>query len=125
LLVDDEPDFVSALAERLRRRGFQAVVAADGEEALAIVAESEPLDAVVLDIRLPCLDGIAVLKRIKAELPDTEVILLTGHASAGSGIDGMRLGAFDYLTKPVELDDLVERLTAACGCCRSSRSSKA
>ncbi len=113
LLVDDEPDFASALVERLSRRGFVTAVAHDAEQALA-AADRSPPDAVVLDIRMPGEDGIALLRRLKARHPTTEVILLTGHATATSGIDGMRLGAFDYLTKPAEIEELAEKLRAAC-----------
>lgn len=112
LVVDDEPDFRSALATRLERRGFDVDLAADGAEALGAASASPP-DVVVLDVLMPGLDGIATLRRFRSEHPEIPVILLTGHASASSGIDGMRLGAFDYLTKPVPVEELVEKLHAA------------
>jgi DNA-binding response OmpR family regulator len=112
LLVDDEPDFVEALAQRLGRRGYAVTVAHDGAEATRAVHESPP-DVVVLDVRLPGADGVSVLRRLKLAHPEIEIILLTGHASAASGIAGMQLGAFDYLLKPVEIDELCERLQAA------------
>jgi DNA-binding response OmpR family regulator len=113
LLVDDEADFSEATAGLLTRRGFEVLVAGDGTEGLRLAAEAQP-DAVILDIRMPGLDGIEVLRRLKRDRPALEVIILTGHAAAPSGIEGMRHGAFDYLTKPVPLDDLVARLDAAC-----------
>jgi DNA-binding response OmpR family regulator len=113
LLVDDEQDYVQALAKRLRLRGFEPEVAYDGEQAVAMAVE-RPFDVVVLDIRMPRRDGIAALRDLRRFRPDLPVLLLTGHASVESGIEGMRLGAFDYLTKPVNTDELVERLRAAC-----------
>ncbi|HEY3359291.1 MAG TPA: response regulator [Polyangia bacterium] len=112
LLVDDEVDFASALALRLARRGFVTDVAHDGEAALA-AARVAPPDVVLLDVQLPGDDGVAVLARLKREHPASEIILLTGHASAGSGLHGMRLGAFDYVLKPVAIEELCERLQAA------------
>jgi DNA-binding response OmpR family regulator len=112
LLVDDEVDFVEALARRLDRRGFAVTVAHDGVEATK-AAHDDPPDVVVLDVRLPGADGVSVLRRLKLAHPAIEIILLTGHASAASGIAGMQLGAFDYLLKPVEIDELCERLQAA------------
>ena len=112
LVVDDEVDFATALATRLARRGYATAVAHDGDEATR-AARREPPDVVVLDLCLPGADGVQVLERLKREHPETEFILLTGHASVGSGLDGMRLGAFDYLMKPVLLEELCERLQAA------------
>jgi DNA-binding response OmpR family regulator len=112
LIVDDEPDFASALAERLRRRGFAVQTAGDGPSALAAAAATPP-EVVILDVRMPGEDGIATLGRLRRAHPRVEIILLTGHATVTSGIDGMRLGAFDYLTKPVEIDELVARIQAA------------
>lgn len=113
LLVDDEADFLEALARRLSGRGYTVSVARDGAEATRAVHDAPP-DVVVLDVRLPGADGVSVLRRLKLAHPEMEIILLTGHASAASGIAGMRLGAFDYLLKPVEIDELCERLQAAC-----------
>ena len=112
LIVDDEVDFARALATRLGRRGFDATVATDGAQA-AESARLVPPDVVVLDVRMPQESGVTLLKRLKQTHPDVEVILLTGHASVNSGIQGMRLGAFDYLMKPVEIDELCDRLRAA------------
>jgi DNA-binding response OmpR family regulator len=112
LIVDDELDFATALAQRLERRGFATAVVDNGAAALDATATERP-DTVLLDVRLPGLDGVAVLAALRQRYPDLPVILLTGHASTGSGIEGMRLGAFDYVTKPIEIDDLCERILAA------------
>ncbi|MBC7360046.1 MAG: response regulator [Desulfacinum sp.] len=113
LLVDDEVEFVSTLAERLEIRGMEVLVASDGEEALRRV-EQEPLDVVVLDVRMPGLGGLDVLKRIKEMKPDLPVILLTGHSATRDGIEGMRLGAFDYLMKPLDIETLMAKMKEAC-----------
>ncbi|SHF88087.1 Response regulator receiver domain-containing protein [Desulfacinum infernum DSM 9756] len=113
LLVDDEVEFVSTLAERLEIRGMEVLVASDGEEALRRVQE-EPLDVVVLDVRMPGLGGLDVLKRIKEMKPDLPVILLTGHSATRDGIEGMRLGAFDYLMKPLDIETLMAKMKEAC-----------
>lgn len=113
LLVDDEVDFTSALALRLTRRRFSITVAHSGEQALELARIAQP-DAVLLDIRMPGIDGLTTMQLLKREHPTLAVILLTGHESLRSGVDSMRLGAFDYLTKPVAFEDLLERLTAAC-----------
>ena len=112
LIVDDEEELVSALVERLKLRGFVAHGVTDGSSALAFL-EKEPCDVVLLDVKMPGLGGLEVIRRIKAEDPHMEVILLTGHGSVKSVEDGMALGAFDYLMKPVKIDNLVRILTAA------------
>jgi len=112
LVVDDERDFLESLVRRLQRRGLDARGAASGTEAIKLVAEDPP-EVVVLDVKMPDMDGIATLKAIKDRDPKVEVILLTGHASVGSGVEGVELGAFDYLIKPVKLDDLIERIRDA------------
>lgn len=114
LIVDDEHELVSALVERLNLRGFQAKGVTTGAEALACLAQ-EPCDVVVLDVKMPGLDGLEVIKRIKQEQPQVEVILLTGHSSAQDAERGTMLGAFDYLMKPVKIDDLVRILLTAGG----------
>lgn len=109
LLVDDEAEFASTLAERLKLRGFRASVAPDGESALErLSAGPERADLVLLDVRLPGMDGIETLRRIKALLPALPVILLTGQAGARDGIEGMKLGAAGYLSKPVDLRELLD-----------------
>ncbi len=112
LLVDDEKEFVSTLAERLALRGIQADVASDGEEALRLVEENPP-EVVVLDLMMPGLGGVEVLQRIKRRHPGVQVILLTGHGSTRSGIEGMKLGAFDYLMKPLSIEELIEKMRKA------------
>lgn len=112
LLVDDEQEFVSTLAERLELRGMHVEIAMDGEMALNII-ENEPPQVVVLDVMMPGLGGMEVLERIKAIDSKIQVILLTGHGATKDGIKGMQLGAFDYLIKPVDIDELIEKLNEA------------
>lgn len=112
LLVDDEEEFVSALSERLMLRGIDVEIALDGEEALARMDEKPP-DVVILDVMMPGLSGLEVLKRIRGLHPQTQVILLTGQGSTKEGIEGMRLGAFDYLIKPVDIEEMLERMKEA------------
>ncbi|MBI5482298.1 MAG: response regulator [Deltaproteobacteria bacterium] len=114
LVVDDEQEFAAALAKRLGLRGFDVEVAHDGEQALARI-RATAFDAVVLDIRMPGPDGVATLRQVRLERPGLSVILLTGHVLVSQAIEGMRLGAFDYLTKPVDTDRLTEVLRTACG----------
>jgi DNA-binding NtrC family response regulator len=112
LLVDDEEEFVSALSERLRLRGIEADSALNGEEALARLVEKE-FEVVILDVLMPGLGGLEVLRQIKTTHPNTQVILLTGHGSTREGIEGMRLGAFDYLIKPVDIEEMLEKMKEA------------
>ncbi len=112
LLVDDEADFLSVVARRLERRAMRIYSAGSGEEALAVL-EEHPVDAVVLDVKMPGMDGIETLRRIKAAHPDVEVIMLTGHADLEVAISGMALGAFDYLLKPADIDELMFKLRDA------------
>jgi DNA-binding response OmpR family regulator len=113
LLVDDEVEFVTTLAERLQMRGIMAEIATDGEEALQMI-ENAPPKVIVLDIMMPGLGGLEVLRRVREEYPGVEVILLTGRGSTQEGIEGMRLGAFDFLMKPIKIEELVPRMLAAC-----------
>lgn len=112
LLVDDEEDFVSTLAERLALRGVKARTAFNGEQALKAVA-TDPPQVVVLDVMMPGMSGLEVLKRIKEDFPALPVILLTGIGSAKEGVDGIRLGAFDYLMKPLQLEELTNKISEA------------
>jgi DNA-binding response OmpR family regulator len=112
LLVDDEVEFVSTLAERLRLRGIQTRIANDGEEAIRQIS-ADPPQIVVLDVMMPGMGGLKVLERIKADYPAIPVILLTGIGTAQDGITGIRLGAFDYLMKPLQIEDLIERIEEA------------
>jgi DNA-binding NtrC family response regulator len=111
-LVDDEELFRETLAKLLRRRGLEVATAADGVAGIDLVRAMAP-DVVVLDLRMPGIDGIETLKRIKATRPDTRVIMLTGHGSVESGVDALRAEAFDFLLKPVGPDQLVEVILAA------------
>jgi DNA-binding NtrC family response regulator len=112
LIVDDEAELVSALEERLQLRGFHARGVTTGADALAFL-ESEPCDVVLLDVKMPGLGGLEVIRRIKKERPAIEVILLTGHGSSMGVEQGMEAGAFDYLMKPVKIDDLTRILRSA------------
>ncbi|MBU1277384.1 MAG: response regulator [Proteobacteria bacterium] len=109
LLVDDEEYYREALARRLIRRGLKVAEEAGGAAALERLAREAP-DVVLLDVKMPGLDGLEVLRRIKEMRPLTEVILLTGHAHLETSITGLERGAFDYLLKPVPLEELVEKI---------------
>ncbi|MGV1100689.1 response regulator [Thiovibrio sp. JS02] len=112
LVVDDEPEFVSTLVRRLRKRGLDCTGTLDGTAALTALGQ-RTFAVVLLDMRLPDLDGCAVLREIKKQWPQTQVIILTGHASIRDGEEGLRQGAFDYLIKPAEFETLLEKLSAA------------
>ncbi len=112
LLVDDEAEFRAILSKRLSRRGIHALEAPGGEEALRLLA-LEPVDVVVLDVRMPGMNGLEALGHIKHRFPNTEVIMLTGDAKTQDGVSGIKSGAFDYLSKPVEVDHLVRKITQA------------
>jgi len=112
LLVDDEIDFLETLVKRLKKRKLDVLAASSGREALKILNE-EPVDVVVLDVRMPDMNGIETLKGIKKISPSVEVIMLTGHASLEVAIQGMELGAFDYLMKPMDIDELLYKLQDA------------
>ena len=113
LVVDDEKDFVEATVKRLGKRGIDAQGVLSGEQALELMKEKR-FDVVLLDIKMPGgMDGIETLREIKKIAPITEVILLTGHASVESSIEGLKLGAFDYLLKPMKLEDLIKKLAEA------------
>ena len=112
LIVDDEKEFVELVSERLTMRDYDVTAAFSGEEALQTVKKYN-FDIVVLDVLMPGIDGIETLREIKRIKPLTEVILLTGHAAVNTAIEGMKLGAYDYLTKPCEISDLVTKLNKA------------
>lgn len=113
LVVDDEEDFLETIVRRLQKREIDAHGAKSGEEALEII-KSVPVDVVILDVKMPRgMDGIETLREIKRLRPLTEVILLTGHASVETSLEGMKLGAFDYLLKPVKLEELLPKLIEA------------
>ena len=114
LLVDDEAPFRTTLAKRLQKRGVVALQAGGGEACLAMLAEN-PVDVVVMDVKMPGMSGIDALHRIRQRYLETEVILLTGHAATQDGVEGIKSGAFDYLTKPVEFDHLLGKIVQAYG----------
>jgi len=113
LLVDDEVPFVEAMARRLEKRGLDVKTAFSGEEALQRLKELKRIDVIILDVKMPGMDGLETLKQIKKGYPLVEVIMLTGHGTVESAIDGMKLGAYDYLMKPSDMDVLMEKLNAA------------
>lgn len=112
LLVDDEVEYLDVLVKRLRKRKLSLLSASSGEEALRLVQE-HPVDVAVLDVKMPGMDGISVLKEIKKINPSIEVLMLTGHANVEVALEGMALGAFDYLMKPVDFDELLYKLQDA------------
>ena len=129
LLVDDETEFVEMLAKRLALRdietgrdrrgeeslpvvGIDASTAANGLDAIRIIDEHH-VDVVILDVKMPGLDGVEVLRKIKQKHPLLEVIMLTGHSSVESAVEGLRLGAFDYVTKPCDISDLMNKVSEA------------
>jgi DNA-binding NtrC family response regulator len=113
LVVDDEIDFLETIVNRLRKRGMTAEGVSSGREAIRRIAET-PFDVVLLDIKMPGgMDGIEVLREIKKRRPEAAVILLTGHASVETSMEGMELGAFDYLLKPMRFEELLKKIAAA------------
>ena len=112
LIVDDEKDFLEAIVARFRLRGFAAQGASDGQTALDNLRMELP-DVVVLDLKMPGLDGLEVLRCIKRDHPKVEVVILTGHGSPEAGMEGVSLGAFAYLVKPVKISELVEKVEEA------------
>lgn len=112
LLVDDEADFVETMTKRFRIRKIPVATAGSGAEALRLVDEQD-FDVVILDVRMPGMDGLEVLRQIRAKRPMTEVIMLTGHASLDAGMQGMSLGAYDYVLKPANFDDLLDKVRRA------------
>lgn len=112
MLVDDEKDFLETLCKRLVKRKLDVTSATGGLEAIAKLKEM-PIDVVVLDVRMPGMNGIETLKEIKKIRPSVEVIMLTAHADVQVAMEGMELGAFDYLMKPMEIDDLLYKLQDA------------
>ena len=112
LLVDDEDSFRGTVAKRLSRRNIDVRTASDGKQAIAMIRQ-EPPEVVVTDVKMPGMNGIELLQWIKKSHPETEVILLTGHVAASDGVEGIKGGAFDYLTKPVELEHLASKIRQA------------
>ena len=112
LLVDDEKDFVEMLGLRLTEEGHRVRPAHSGKEALEALAVAAG-DVVILDIKMPGMDGIETIKEIKSRFPIVEVILLTGHGSIDTAVEGLKSGAFDYLLKPADFEELLTKLDAA------------
>lgn len=112
LLVDDEQDFLETLSNRLEMRGLKVSAVTSGEQAIS-EAKQQDYDAIVVDLAMPGIDGLETLKRIKADNPNAEIIMLTGHGSIQSGVEAMKLGAGDFLQKPVELSELMDKIGEA------------
>ena len=113
MLVDDEVSFVETLVKRLATRNIETITAISAEEGLEKLEMNQNLDVIVLDVKMPGMDGLEMLKKIKAGFYRSEVILLTGHATIESGITGMKLGAYDFLTKPCDIEELVSKIEEA------------
>ena len=113
LLVDDEADFVETFSERLELRDLEISKAFNGEEALQVLETNRTIELVILDVKMPGMDGIETLAEIKKRYPLVEVIMLSGHADVESAIDGMKQGAFDYLMKPCDIDQMIAKVTEA------------
>ena len=113
LLVDDEVSFVKTFSERLEIRDFKTSKAFSGKEALQVLAENENIEVVILDVKMPGMDGIETLTEIKRKKPLVEVIMLSGHADVESAIEGMKHGAFDYLMKPADMDQIITKVNEA------------
>ena len=112
LLIDDEQEFIDALAERMQARGMDVSKTTSPKRALKMVEEAS-YDAIVLDLQMPEMGGLEVLKILKEKKPDLQIILLTGHASVETGIAAMKMGAMDLVEKPTSLKDLVDKIQKA------------
>ena len=113
LLVDDEVPFVEAMSRRLKKRDISITTAFSGQEALDALEKDRSVEVAILDVKMPGMDGIETLGEIRKRFPLVEVIMLTGHATVETGIEGMKLGAFDYLMKPCDMDVLMDKLKEA------------
>lgn len=112
LFVDDETEYLQTAIKRMKKRGMDVIGVSSGPEALSVLAEQK-IDVVIMDMRMPGMDGIQALREIKRHHPLVEVIMLTGHASMEAAIQGMELGAFDYLMKPIDIDELIYKIQDA------------
>jgi DNA-binding NtrC family response regulator len=112
MLVDDEERFLATTQKLLQKKGYDVLVAAGGKEALEIL-EKKIIHVVVLDVKMPGMDGLQTLKEIKTRFPLVEVIMLTGHATVESAVDGLKSGATDYLMKPTGLEELIQKAEEA------------
>ena len=113
LIVDDEAPFVETMTKRLAKRDLTVKSALSGQSALDRLQQEGNIDVVILDVKMPGMDGLETLRQIKARFPLTEVIMLTAHATVESAIDGMKFGAFDYLMKPCDMEQLVAKVGEA------------
>ncbi|MBM3300251.1 MAG: response regulator [Deltaproteobacteria bacterium] len=113
MLVDDEQPFVEAMSRRLAKRDLKVCTAFGGTEALEKLRQEPDVDVVILDVKMPGMDGVETLREIKKGFPLVEVIMLTGHATVESAIEGMKLGAYDYLMKPCDMDQLMTKIAEA------------
>jgi DNA-binding NtrC family response regulator len=113
LLVDDESEFVETFSERLTMRNLEILKAFSGEEAMQVLEAHQDIEIVILDVKMPGMDGIETLAEIKKRYPLIEVIMLSGHADVESAIEGMKQGAFDYLMKPCDMDQIIAKVTEA------------
>ena len=114
LLVDDEVEFLEPMATRLGRRGISCTTVQSGEDALRALNDGR-FDCALVDVKMPGMDGLVLLGRLRRDYPGLPVVLLTGHASVELGVQGMELGAFEYLMKPVDLDELLDVVRRAVG----------
>jgi DNA-binding response OmpR family regulator len=112
MLVDDEERFLQTTQKMIAKKGYDAITATSGEEGLKKL-EEELVHVVILDVKMPGMDGVETLKHIKQKFPMVEVIMLTGHATAESAVEGLKLGATDYLTKPANIEDLIAKAEEA------------
>lgn len=112
LLVDDEEDFLEIMSERMQARGMQVVTCTSADEAIEKL-KTETFDAIILDFMMPGIDGMQALKDIKAKRPESQIILLTGHATVEKGVEAMKLGAADFLEKPADIEELEKKIKAA------------
>lgn len=113
LLVDDEAPFIETMQKRLTKRGLTVAAALSGSEALDVLGKHRNIDVVILDVKMPGMDGLETLQEIKKKLPLVEVIMLTGHATVESAVEGMKLGAYDYLMKPCDQEELLNKVQEA------------
>jgi DNA-binding NtrC family response regulator len=113
LLVDDEVSFVETFSERLVMRNLEISTAFSGAEALQVLEKDHNIEVIILDVKMPGMDGIETLVAIKKKWPLVEVIMLSGHADVESAIDGMKQGAYDYLMKPCDIDQIIAKVTDA------------
>jgi DNA-binding NtrC family response regulator len=113
MLVDDEQPFVETMLKRLGKRNLKVIPAYSGQEALETLKQNQNVDVVILDVKMPGIDGIETLGEIKKQYPLIEVVMLTAHATVESAIEGMKQGAYDYLMKPCDIDQLMGKVEAA------------